>query len=40
MDIMYSIYIVFVVAVIGRCLRQLVRGPAPKTGASSSASAL
>lgn len=40
MDIMYSIYLVFIVAVIGRCLRQLVRGPAPKTGdlpASSSA---
>ena len=32
MDVMYSIYIVFAVAVIGRALRQLVRGPAPKTG--------
>jgi len=29
MDITYSIYIVFVVAVIARALRQLVRGPAP-----------
>lgn len=29
MDWMYSIYLVFVVAVIGRCLRQLWRGPAP-----------
>ncbi|MGE0333055.1 MAG: TRAP transporter small permease [Ramlibacter sp.] len=40
MDVMYSIYIVFAVAVIARCLRQLVRGPAPKAGAPSSASAL
>lgn len=32
MDVMYSIYIVFAVAVIGRGLRQLVRGPAPKPG--------
>lgn len=40
MDVMYSIYIVFAVAVIARCLRQLVRGPAPKTGDPSSASAL
>ena len=40
MDLMYSIYIVFSVAVIARCLRQLVRGPAPKTGDISSASAL
>ncbi|WP_341904415.1 TRAP transporter small permease [Polaromonas sp. YR568] len=31
MDITYSIYVVFVVAVIARCLRQLIRGPAPKT---------
>ena len=29
MDIMYSIYIVFAVAVIARSLRQLVRGPTP-----------
>jgi TRAP-type C4-dicarboxylate transport system permease small subunit len=29
MDILYSIYIVFAVAVIARALRQLVRGPAP-----------
>jgi len=29
MDFMYSIYLVFAVAVIGRSLRQLVRGPAP-----------
>lgn len=28
MDVMYSIYLVFVVAVIARGLRQLVRGPA------------
>ena len=41
MDVMYSIYIVFVVAVIARCLRQLVRGPAPKAADTpSSASAL
>ena len=40
MDVMYSIYIVFAVAVIARCLRQLVRGPAPKSGDVSSASAL
>jgi TRAP-type C4-dicarboxylate transport system permease small subunit len=40
-DVMYSIYIVFVVAVIGRSLRQLIRGPAPKTGdLPSSSSAL
>lgn len=30
MDVMYSIYLIFVVAVIARGLRQLVRGPAPK----------
>jgi hypothetical protein len=29
MDVMYSIYLVFAVAVIARCLRQLVRGPRP-----------
>jgi TRAP-type C4-dicarboxylate transport system permease small subunit len=29
MDILYSIYMVFAVAVIARGLRQLVRGPAP-----------
>jgi TRAP-type C4-dicarboxylate transport system permease small subunit len=41
MDVMYSIYIVFAVAVVGRGLRQLVRGPTPKTGdLPSSASAL
>jgi TRAP-type C4-dicarboxylate transport system permease small subunit len=41
MDVMYSIYIVFAVAVVGRGLRQLVRGPAPKTvDLPSSASAL
>jgi TRAP-type C4-dicarboxylate transport system permease small subunit len=40
-DFMYSIYIVFVVAVIARGLRQLVRGPAPATGESQvNASAL
>lgn len=32
MDFMYSIYLVFAVAVIARCLRQLVRGPAPSAG--------
>jgi len=32
MDITYSIYLVFVVAVIARALRQLVRGPAPAAG--------
>jgi TRAP-type C4-dicarboxylate transport system permease small subunit len=34
MDIMYSIYIIFVVAVIARGLRQLVRGPAAAPDAS------
>jgi TRAP-type C4-dicarboxylate transport system permease small subunit len=29
MDILYSIYLVFALAVIARALRQLVRGPAP-----------
>jgi len=37
MDIMYSIYIVFAVAVIGRALRQLVRGPAPAPAAGDAA---
>ena len=32
MDIMYSIYLLFAVAVIARGLRQLVRGPAPAAG--------
>ena len=32
MDVMYSIYLVFVVAVIARSLRQLVRGPTPPAG--------
>lgn len=41
MDITYSIYIVFVVAVIARALRQLFRGPTPAPGeAAASASAL
>lgn len=41
MDITYSIYVVFVVAVIARCLRQLIRGPAPKSSdAPASGSAL
>ena len=41
MDVMYSIYIVFAVAVIGRGLRQLIRGPASQTtDLPSSASAL
>ncbi|RST54857.1 TRAP transporter small permease [Variovorax sp. DXTD-1] len=42
MDVMYAIYLVFVVAVIARSLRQLVRGPAPLTDEppSSSSSAL
>ncbi|MEP6790910.1 MAG: TRAP transporter small permease subunit [Ramlibacter sp.] len=30
MDVMYSIYLLFSVAVMARGLRQLVRGPAPK----------
>ena len=34
LDILYSIYLVFVVAVIARGLRQLVRGPAPAAGES------
>jgi len=33
MDWMYSIYLVFAVAVIARSLRQLIRGPAPSAGA-------
>ena len=33
MDIMYSIYLVFVVAVIARALRHLVRGPASDSDA-------
>ena len=41
MDFMYSIYLVFVVAVIARGLRQLIRGPAPKTdGLPTTSSAL
>ena len=32
MDVMYSIYLVFAVAVIARSVRQLVRGPAEPTG--------
>lgn len=32
MDAMYSIYLVFAVAVMARGLRQLVRGPAPRPG--------
>jgi TRAP-type C4-dicarboxylate transport system permease small subunit len=41
MDITYSIYIVFVVAVILRAVRQLVRGPQQPAGdMPSSASAL
>jgi TRAP-type C4-dicarboxylate transport system permease small subunit len=41
MDVMYSIYVVFVVAVIARSLRQLISGPAPATSDSPvSASAL
>jgi TRAP-type C4-dicarboxylate transport system permease small subunit len=32
MDVMYSIYLVFAVAVIARSVRQLVRGPARPTG--------
>ncbi len=39
MDIMYSIYVVFVVAVIARSLRQLIRGPAPVSTSSTSAPA-
>ena len=33
-DVLYSIYLVFAVAVIARSLRQLVRGPAPAAGGS------
>jgi TRAP-type C4-dicarboxylate transport system permease small subunit len=40
MDITYSIYIVFALAVIGRALRQLVRGPAPVREQPTTASAL
>ena len=40
MDVMYAIYLVFVVAVIARSLRQLVRGPAPLPDSPSTASAL
>ena len=41
MDITYSIYIVFVVAVIARALRQIVRGPEPESStAATPASAL
>ena len=41
MDITYSIYIVFAVAVILRALRQLVRGPAPvRDPTTTNASAL
>jgi len=32
MDVMYSIYLVFALAVIARSVRQLVRGPAPSSG--------
>ena len=35
MDVMYSIYLVFAVAVIARCLRQLVRGPGRSAGEAS-----
>jgi len=37
MDIMYSIYLVFAVAVIGRGIRQLVRGPAAAPAAGDAA---
>ncbi|RYF55964.1 MAG: TRAP transporter small permease subunit [Comamonadaceae bacterium] len=37
MDYLYSIYLVFAVAVIGRSLRQLVRGPAPAPAAGDPA---
>lgn len=40
MDLMFSIYLVFVVAVIARCLRQLIRGPATRSALPPSASAL
>ncbi len=36
MDIMYSIYVLFVVAVIARQLRQLIRGPASSPPSSTS----
>lgn len=38
LDILYSIYIVFVVAVIARSLRQLVRGPGPDAGGAGTPS--
>jgi TRAP-type C4-dicarboxylate transport system permease small subunit len=34
MDVTYSIYLVFVVAVIARSVRQLIRGPAPASADS------
>jgi TRAP-type C4-dicarboxylate transport system permease small subunit len=34
LDYLYSIYLVFAVAVIARCLRKLVRGPDPQTDAA------
>jgi TRAP-type C4-dicarboxylate transport system permease small subunit len=42
MDVMYAIYLVFVVAVMARSLRHLIRGPAPASDdlPSSSSSAL
>lgn len=42
MDVMYAIYLLFVVAVMARSLRQLIRGPAPASDdlPSSSSSAL
>lgn len=40
MDVMYSIYLVFVVAVIARAVRQLIRGPAEPAAEPATASAL
>jgi TRAP-type C4-dicarboxylate transport system permease small subunit len=40
MDIMYSIYVVFVLGVIARAVRQLVRGPEPTPASPAAASAL
>ncbi|MBX3660379.1 MAG: TRAP transporter small permease subunit [Ramlibacter sp.] len=38
LDLLYSIYLMFAVAVIARSLRRLVRGPAPVPGDSSASS--
>jgi TRAP-type C4-dicarboxylate transport system permease small subunit len=40
MDVMYFIYVIFVVGVIARAVRQLIRGPEPAPASATSASAL